>query len=78
MRLLAWRIPNAQLHIIDDGHLFLITRAEAVAPIIMKFLQQERQRAVMHPRPASGRLMPPRTELRAVPSLLCSDDGVLA
>jgi hypothetical protein len=26
MRLLAWRIPNAQLHIIDDGHLFLITR----------------------------------------------------
>lgn len=54
MRLLAWRIPNAQLHIIDDGHLFLITRAEAVAPIIMKFLQEERQRAVMHPRPASG------------------------
>nr|AAM63408.1 PHA depolymerase [Pseudomonas putida] len=53
MRLLAWRIPNAQLHIIDDGHLFLITSAEAVAPIIMKFLQEERQRAVMHPRPAS-------------------------
>lgn len=37
MRLLAWRIPNAELHIIDDGHLFLITRAEAVAPIIMGF-----------------------------------------
>ena len=36
-----------------DGHLFLITRAEAVAPIIMKFLEQERQRAVMHPRPAA-------------------------
>jgi poly(3-hydroxyalkanoate) depolymerase len=52
MRVLAWRIPNAQLHIIDDGHLFLITRAEAVAPIIMKFLEEERQRAVMHPRPA--------------------------
>jgi pimeloyl-ACP methyl ester carboxylesterase len=51
MRMLAWRIPNAQLHIIDDGHLFLITRAEAVAPIIMKFLQEERQRAVMHPHP---------------------------
>jgi poly(3-hydroxyalkanoate) depolymerase len=44
MRMLAWRIPNAQ-HIIDDGHLFLITRAEAVAPIIMKFLEEERQRA---------------------------------
>lgn len=40
MRLLAWRIPNAQLHIIDDGHPFLITRAEAVAPIIMKFLEE--------------------------------------
>ena len=52
MRLLAWRIPNAQLHIIDDGHLFLITRAEAVAPIIMKFLEEERLRAVIHPRPA--------------------------
>jgi poly(3-hydroxyalkanoate) depolymerase len=51
MRMLAWRIPNAQLHIIDDGHLFLITRAEAVAPIIMKFLLEERQRAVMHPHP---------------------------
>jgi len=52
MRLLAWRIPNAQLHIIDDGHLFLVTRAGAVAPIIMKFLEEERQRAVVHPRPA--------------------------
>ena len=52
MRMLAWRIPNAQLHIIDDGHLFLITRAEAVAPIIMKFLEEERLRAVIHPRPA--------------------------
>ncbi|MFR0674159.1 poly(3-hydroxyalkanoate) depolymerase [Enterobacterales bacterium AW_CKDN230030176-1A_HGKHYDSX7] len=52
MRLLAWRIPHAKLHVIDDGHLFLITRAEAIAPIVMGFLQQERQPAVMHPRPA--------------------------
>ena len=51
MRMLAWRIPNAELHVIDDGHLFLVTRAETVAPIIMKFLQEERQRAVIHPRP---------------------------
>lgn len=51
MRLLAWRIPNAELHIINDGHLFLITRAEAVAPILMKFLQEERLPAVMHPLP---------------------------
>ena len=40
MRLLAWRIPNAQLHIIDDGHLFLITRPHAIAPVIMKFLAE--------------------------------------
>nr|WP_132829754.1 poly(3-hydroxyalkanoate) depolymerase [Pseudomonas aeruginosa] len=51
MRVLAWRIPNAELHVIDDGHLFLVTRAESVAPIIMKFLAEERRRAVMHPRP---------------------------
>jgi len=49
--MLAWRIPNSELHVIDDGHLFLITRAEAVAPIIMKFLRRERQPAVMHPSP---------------------------
>lgn len=49
MRLLAWRIPNAVLHVIDDGHLFLITRAAVVAPIIMGFLEEEPQRAIMHP-----------------------------
>ncbi|MFN3581131.1 MAG: poly(3-hydroxyalkanoate) depolymerase [Pseudomonas sp.] len=49
MRLLAWRIPNAELHVIDDGHLFLVTRADAVAPIIMRFLAEERQRAVIRP-----------------------------
>lgn len=45
MRVLAWRIPNAELHVIDDGHLFLVTRAESVAPIIMKFLAEERRHA---------------------------------
>lgn len=56
MRLLAWRIPNAELHVIDDGHLFLVTRADAVAPIIMRFLAEEKQRAVIRPqlaRPAT-------------------------
>ncbi len=52
MRLLAWRIPNSQLHIIDDGHLFLVTRAALVAPLIMDFLNEERKRAVIHPIPA--------------------------
>ncbi|MCJ8170410.1 poly(3-hydroxyalkanoate) depolymerase [Atopomonas sediminilitoris] len=55
MRLIAWRIPNAELHVIDDGHLFLVTRAETVAPIIMKFLEEERQRAIIHPRPQLAR-----------------------
>lgn len=49
MKMLAWLIPNSELHVIDDGHLFLVTRAETVAPIIMKFLAEERRRAVIHP-----------------------------
>ncbi|MFF7707549.1 poly(3-hydroxyalkanoate) depolymerase [Pseudomonas sp. NPDC007930] len=61
MRLLAWRIPNAQLHIIDDGHLFLITRAGSVAPIIMNFLDEERDRAVVHPQPAGQAATKPST-----------------
>jgi len=55
MRLLAWRIPNSELHVIDDGHLFLVTRAEVVAPIIMKFLAEERQPAIMHPQNVTTR-----------------------
>nr|WP_288452523.1 poly(3-hydroxyalkanoate) depolymerase [uncultured Pseudomonas sp.] len=55
MRLLAWRIPNSELHVIDDGHLFLVTRAEVVAPIIMKFLAEERQPAIMHPQNVTAR-----------------------
>ena len=37
-KLLASRIPYSRLHIIDDGHLFLLTKAEESASIIMKFL----------------------------------------
>ncbi|PVZ52536.1 poly(3-hydroxyalkanoate) depolymerase [Pseudomonas sp. B1(2018)] len=48
MRLLARRIPNSQLHVIGDGHLFLVARAQTVAPIISSFLAQERQRARIH------------------------------
>jgi poly(3-hydroxyalkanoate) depolymerase len=50
MKLLAWRIPNSELHVIDDGHLFLVTRAQSVAPMIMAFLSEEKQPAVIrHP-----------------------------
>jgi poly(3-hydroxyalkanoate) depolymerase len=38
-RLLAWRLPNARLHVVArGGHLFLITHAAAVAPLIEEFL----------------------------------------
>ncbi|WP_022963655.1 poly(3-hydroxyalkanoate) depolymerase [Halopseudomonas pelagia] len=49
MRMIAWRIPNAELHVIDDGHLFLVTRADSVAPIIMRFLAEEKHPAVIRP-----------------------------
>jgi poly(3-hydroxyalkanoate) depolymerase len=48
MRLLAKRIPNSELHVIGDGHLFLVSRAEIVAPIISRYLAQERYRARIH------------------------------
>jgi poly(3-hydroxyalkanoate) depolymerase len=40
-KILAARIRNAVLYVIDDGHLFLITRAKDVAPVVRKFLRQE-------------------------------------
>lgn len=55
MKLLAWRIPNSELHVIDDGHLFLVTRAQSVAPMIMAFLSEEKQRAVIRHAPSTKR-----------------------
>ena len=40
-KILAAKIRNATLHVIDDGHLFLITRAKEVAPVVKRFLQQD-------------------------------------
>jgi poly(3-hydroxyalkanoate) depolymerase len=37
-KILAASIPKAKLHIVDDGHLFLISRAQEVAPVIERFL----------------------------------------
>jgi poly(3-hydroxyalkanoate) depolymerase len=37
-KILAARIPKAKLYVIDDGHLFLISRAQEVAPVVGKFL----------------------------------------
>ncbi|MFM0504824.1 poly(3-hydroxyalkanoate) depolymerase [Paraburkholderia caffeinilytica] len=40
-KILAARIRDATLHVIDDGHLFLISRASDVAPVVRRFLRQE-------------------------------------
>jgi poly(3-hydroxyalkanoate) depolymerase len=40
-KILAARIRNAVLYVIDDGHLFLVTRAKDVAPVVRAFLRQE-------------------------------------
>jgi len=40
-KILAARIRNSTLYVIDDGHLFLITRAKEVGPVVRKFLRQE-------------------------------------
>jgi len=40
-KILAARIRNATLYVIDDGHLFLVARASEVAPVVRRFLRQE-------------------------------------
>ncbi|WP_321909557.1 MULTISPECIES: poly(3-hydroxyalkanoate) depolymerase [unclassified Paraburkholderia] len=40
-KILVARIRDATLHVIDDGHLFLITRAKEIAPLVKAFLEQE-------------------------------------
>ena len=40
-KILAARIPRAKLYVIDDGHLFLVARAEEVAPVVKGFLALE-------------------------------------
>ena len=37
-RILAWLIPGARLEVFDDGHLFLMTGARRVTPMIREFL----------------------------------------
>ena len=38
-RMHALLLPNARLHVFDDGHLFLLTRAEETAGVIGEFLR---------------------------------------
>lgn len=39
MQAMAKMIPNSELHVIDCGHLFLLTQMETVVPLITKFLE---------------------------------------
>jgi poly(3-hydroxyalkanoate) depolymerase len=39
-KILAWLIRKAKLHMVDDGHLFLISRATEVAPVVRSFLTE--------------------------------------
>ena len=38
-KILAGRIRQATLHVIEDGHLFLITRTSEVGPLVRDFLR---------------------------------------
>ena len=40
-RVLAQLIPNAKLRLIDDGHLFMVTRPKETAAMIEAFLSEE-------------------------------------
>ncbi|RZT94926.1 poly(3-hydroxyalkanoate) depolymerase [Rivibacter subsaxonicus] len=45
-RLHAWLLHDARLHVLDDGHLFLLTRAQQTADLISGFLAEpQRPRA---------------------------------
>jgi poly(3-hydroxyalkanoate) depolymerase len=41
-RIHAWLLPDAQLHILNDGHLFMLTKAKETAQIITAFLNEEK------------------------------------
>ncbi|MNZ31111.1 3-oxoadipate enol-lactonase 2 [compost metagenome] len=47
-RLLAWCLPNSELHVINDGHLFLITQAKKVSGLITEFLDRDTEASVAY------------------------------
>ena len=40
-RVMAHMIPHARLHIVNGGHLLLLTEREQVAPLVYRFLREE-------------------------------------
>lgn len=47
-RLMARMIPRAQLHVLDDGHLFIISSAAETAAEVQEFLSHKRTRKAAH------------------------------
>jgi poly(3-hydroxyalkanoate) depolymerase len=54
-RLHARLLHDARLHVFDDGHLFLLTRARETASVIASFLAETRPRAAQRGVAAEGR-----------------------
>jgi poly(3-hydroxyalkanoate) depolymerase len=44
-RILATLLPDARLHVLHDGHLFMLTRVQETADIIAAFLREPRETA---------------------------------
>ena len=39
-KIMARLIPNARLHVFEDGHLGLLTSADILAPVVSQFLTE--------------------------------------
>lgn len=52
-RILSALIRRAELHVVDDGHMFLVSKAQDVAPVVHRFLD-EQQDAHQHTRGAGN------------------------
>ena len=42
-RILSALIRRAELHVVDDGHMFLVSKARDVAPVVHRFLDEDQQ-----------------------------------
>ena len=49
-KLMARLIPDSRLHVVDDGHLALLTSAKELAPVVERFLLEDGGRGGKHDR----------------------------
>jgi len=42
-RILSALIRRAELHLVDDGHMFLVSKAQDVAPVVHRFLDEQQE-----------------------------------